>query len=139
MEITRRSDYAIRMMLALAQAGDECPVSVRTLAERQDVPYAFARAVQRDLSAAGLVNASRGASGGLCIARPADEISLLDVVTATQGASSIAVCANEPGWCDRSAACAVHRVWQDADKLVSDYLGTKTLGGLLSESSPPDP
>jgi len=132
-DITRRTDYAIRMMVALAEAGDACPVSVRTLAEAQSVPYAFARAVQRDLMAAGLVSATRGAAGGLCLARPASGITLLEVVEATQGPPSIAVCVNHPEWCDRSGSCAVHSVWQEADALVRDHLGSRTLAGLLSE------
>ncbi len=68
MDITRRTDYAIRMLMELA-VSDECPVSVRVLAEKHAVPYAFARAVQRDLLTAGLVATTRGAAGGLCCHR----------------------------------------------------------------------
>lgn len=133
MDITRRTDYAIRMMVALADAGDACPVSVRTLAETQGVPYAFARTVQRDLMAAGLVQATRGVRGGLCLARPASAVTLLEVVEATQGTPSIAVCSNNPEWCVRSGSCAVHSVWQEADALVRDHLASRTLEGLISK------
>jgi Rrf2 family protein len=132
MDITRKSDYAIRMMTALATAGSECPVSVRELAEAQSVPYAFARSVQRDLMAAGLVTVTRGASGGMCLARPAAEITLLDVVESIQGQLSISVCANDPEWCARSGGCATHGVWLQADKLVRDLLAGRTLAGLHS-------
>lgn len=131
MEITRRTDYGIRMLLALAEAEESCPISVRELAEIQGVPYAFARAVQRDLAAAGLVTVRRGAAGGLCLARPPSDITLLDAVVATQGEPTVAVCAADPGWCARSGGCTVHRVWHDADMLLREYLGTKTLAGLL--------
>jgi Rrf2 family protein len=130
MDITRKSDYAIRMMAALASAGSECPVSVRELAETQAVPYAFARAVQRDLQSAGLVIATRGSAGGLCLARPADEITLLDIVESMQGRLSVAVCANDPAWCARSGGCGTHGVWKQADELVRGLLGSKTLAGL---------
>jgi Rrf2 family protein len=132
-DISRRTDYAIRMMVALAEAGDACPVSVRALAEAQSIPYAFARAVQRDLMAAGLVFATRGAAGGLCIAKPASDVTVLEVVEAIQGPPSIAVCVNNPEWCGRSSSCAVHSVWQEADALVRDHLGSRTLAGLLSK------
>jgi Rrf2 family protein len=131
-EITRRTDYAIRMMTALAGAGAACPVSVRALAEAQGVPYAFARTVQRDLMAAGLVVATRGAAGGLCLTRPAADITLLEIVGATQGVPSIATCSADPTWCGRSGSCSAHHVWCEIDALVREQLGNKTLEGLTS-------
>jgi Rrf2 family protein len=129
--ITRRTDYAIRMMTALAEAGANCPVSVRSLAEAGGVPYSFARAVQRDLVAGGLVEATRGVAGGLCLARPSGEITLLQIVETTQGALSMSVCVNDPEWCGRSGSCATHRVWCETDALVREHLGKKTLAGLV--------
>lgn len=133
MEITRRTDYAIRLMQELARRTDSGPVSVRALAEKQGVPYAFARAVQRDLSAAGLIVTSRGAKGGARLARSADEIDLLQVITATQGLPSVSVCAQDPEWCCYSGSCSVHQVWRGADELLRGYLGSKTLAGLISD------
>ena len=130
MEVSRRTDYAIRILLELARS-DGGPVSVRTLARRQDVPYAFARGIQRELVAAGLVESRRGAHGGIVLARPAETISLLDVVEAMQGAPSCSVCTSDPDWCDRMGDCAVHSVWSEADEMVSEYLGSKSLAGLI--------
>lgn len=131
MEISRRTDYAIRMMMALAEAADTCPISVRVLSEAQGVPYAFARAVQRDLVAAGLAESTRGSAGGLCLQRPAGEITLLDIVAATQGAPTVAVCASNPSWCGRSASCRVHAVWCEADDILRRYLEGRTLADLV--------
>ena len=132
MEITRRTDYGIRLLLELARAGGG-PVSVRELAEQQSVPYAFARAVQRDLSAAGLITTVRGAKGGAVLAREPREITLLDAVSATQGTPSVSVCSHDSAWCSRSGSCAVHTVWCGADTMLRDYLSEKTLAGLLKQ------
>jgi Rrf2 family protein len=132
MEITRRTDYAIRILMELARSGGG-PVSVRTLAETQHVPYAFARSIQRDLAAAGLVESRRGAAGGAVLTRSASEITLLDVAKATQANTSCAVCTNDPTWCVQSGRCVVHRVWQEADEMMADYLGTKSLAGLIGQ------
>jgi Rrf2 family protein len=132
MEIRRRTDYAIRMLLELARSGGG-PVSVRRLSEVQDVPYAFARGIQRDLAAAGLVGTRRGASGGAVLSRKPDEISLLDVVRATQATTSCAVCTSDPTWCKRMGGCAVHRVWRDVDEMVGKYLEGQSLAGLVSQ------
>ena len=132
MEITRRTDYSIRMLQELVRCGGG-PVSVRELAERQHVPYAFARAVQRDLVGAGFITTVRGAKGGAVLARDADTITLYDVVTAMQGAPSVAVCAHDPAWCEFSGGCAVHTVWCEADEMLRAFLGSKTLAGLSVE------
>jgi Rrf2 family protein len=129
-EVSRRTDYAIRILLELARS-DGAPVSVRSLAETEDVPYAFARGIQRELVAAGLVESRQGAHGGIFLARPAEQISLHEVVEALQGAPSCSVCTSDPGWCKRVGGCAVHGVWAEADKMVSEYLGTKSLAGLI--------
>ena len=130
MEVSRRTDYAIRMLLELARSDGE-PVSVRALAETQGVPYAFARGIQRGLVSAELVESRRGAHGGIILARPAEEVSLLDVVEALQGEPSCSVCTSDPGWCQRMGGCSVHHVWSEADRMVSEYLGSKSLAGLI--------
>lgn len=132
MEITRRTDYAIRMLMELARSGGG-PVSIRSLAQSQDVPYAFARGIQRDLAAAGLVESRRGAAGGAVLARSPAEITLLDVVHATQTKSSCSVCTNDPTWCDRMNGCSVHGVWREADEMMASYLGSKSLEGLIGQ------
>jgi len=132
-EITRRTDYGIRLLLQLVGSGGG-PVSVRELAEQQGVPYAFARAVQRDLLVAGLITTTRGARGGATLSRAPEEITLLDVVQATQGTPSVSVCSHDPTWCARSGTCTVHSVWCGADSLLRRYLGSKTLAGLVDET-----
>ncbi len=130
MEVTRRTDYAIRLLLELARVGGG-PLSVRELADRQGVPYAFARGIQRELVKAGLAVARRGAQGGIALARPAADITLLDIASAMQGDVSCSVCSRDPKWCDRMGGCEVHKVWREVDSMVGEYLATKSLAGLL--------
>jgi len=128
-EITRRTDYAIRLLLELVRSGGG-PLSVRELAERQQVPYAFARSVQRDLVSAGFVTTIRGAKGGAVLGKGADEVTLYDVVHAIQGEPTVAVCASHPEWCAMSGTCTVHGVWCEADEMLGEFLKSKTLAGL---------
>ncbi len=130
MRVSRRTDYAIRILLELVRS-DGTPLSVRALAESQDVPYAFARGIQRELVGAGLVESRRGAHGGIVLARPAETITLLDVVVALQGEPSCSACTSDPNWCKRFSGCSVHGVWSEADRMVSEYLGSKSLAGLI--------
>lgn len=86
-DISARTDYAVRAMLALAQAQAEGagPLSVEALAQRQDLPRKFLEAIVADLRAAGLVVSTRGARGGYTLARAASEVSLGDVFRAVDG------------------------------------------------------
>lgn len=132
MEITRRTDYAVRMVLELARRGGK-PLSVRVLAESQDIPYAFARGIQRDLTTAGLVRTQRGAYGGAVLARAPNDISLLDVIRATQSTQSGAVCTRDSASCERMGNCSVHPVWREADEMMTGFLGSKSLVGLIDK------
>lgn len=120
------------MLLALAEADTQRPVSVRELAETSDVPYSFARTVQRDLAQAGFVNTARGPAGGLTLARPAAEVTLLDIIRAVQGEPTLSPCTREKNWCQREGTCPVHSVWHETDAQLRDILGNKTLAGLLA-------
>lgn len=87
MDISARTDYAVRAMLTLAgaQRDGAGPVSVETLAQRQDLPRRFLEAIAADLRGAGLVVSTRGARGGYALSRPSGAISLGDVFRAVDG------------------------------------------------------
>ncbi len=87
MDISARTDYAVRAMLILARAQheDSGPVSVDALARAQDLPRKFLEAIVADLRAADLVVSTRGARGGYTLARPASGVSLGDVFRAVDG------------------------------------------------------
>jgi Rrf2 family protein len=86
-DISARTEYAVRAMLALAQAQADAvgPLSVDTLAQRQDLPRKFLEAIVADLRTAGLVVSTRGARGGYTLARPASGITVGDVFRAVDG------------------------------------------------------
>ena len=132
MAISRRTDYALRLVAIMAASGDE-PISVRTASEAQGVPYAFARSIQHDLTLAGIVTARRGSHGGVVLARPASELTVLDIIEAMQGRLTMSVCAVDDDWCPRSDHCAFHELWIGADKILRDYLASYTIESLASD------
>ncbi len=88
MDISAKTDYAVRALLAIAAEAstpDERPVSVEELATRQDLPRKFLEAIVADLRRAGLVTSRRGPSGGYALARAAADITLGDVFRAVDG------------------------------------------------------
>ena len=87
MDISARTDYAIRALLMLAQEAQSAgaPISVETLARRQTLPRKFLEAILRDLRRAGIVDSQRGPTGGYTLSRPAAQISLGAIFRAVDG------------------------------------------------------
>ena len=127
MLITRRTDYAIRIMRTIAENESGRPISVREIAERDTVPYQFARRITYDLANAGLVKVTRGARGGADLARPADKIPLLDIIVVGQGVPICSRCSAGNGWCENEDSCSVKTALEELDVIVTDYLRDLTL------------
>lgn len=87
MDISARTDYAVRVMLTLAQAQAQgvARLPAEEAAVRQDLPRKFLEAILADLRRAGLVTSARGAAGGYALAHPADRIALGDIFRAVDG------------------------------------------------------
>jgi len=85
MRISAKVDYAIRAALELASAGDDEPVKGDDISEAQDIPLKFLENILGELKHHGIIASRRGAHGGYWLAKPADEVSLGDVVRAVEG------------------------------------------------------
>jgi Rrf2 family protein len=83
--LSAKADYAIRAAVELAAAGDDAPVKGERIASAQEIPPKFLENILLDLKQSGLIASRRGAEGGYWLARPADEISLADVIRAVEG------------------------------------------------------
>jgi Rrf2 family protein len=84
MRVSAKADYAVRAAAELA-AADEGPVKGERLAEAQEIPLQFLEHILLEMKHAGIVRARRGAKGGYWLARPADSITIADVVRAVEG------------------------------------------------------
>src|SRR5213594_1547420 len=86
MMFSTRAEYGVRVMVELARRGDEEPVSLAEIADGDGLPLAYLEHLAARLRKAGLVQSRRGARGGYLLARPADEITMAEVVEALEGA-----------------------------------------------------
>ncbi len=85
MRVSAKAVYAVRAAAELAAAGDDGPVKGERLAEAQDIPLQFLEHILLELKHHGIVRARRGAKGGYWLARPAEEVTIADVVRAVEG------------------------------------------------------
>ena len=126
LELTRRGDYAVRAMLALARP-DAHQLTAAALADATAIPGNYVPQVMGDLVRAGLVANRRGRNGGYRLARPAREVSLLDIVEAVEGDGRRRTCVLRGGPCRREGACDVHDAFFRAQEAVFGTLAGVSL------------
>jgi Rrf2 family protein len=131
MQITRQADYALRAMLYLARLEPKERAATSRIAEEQEIPPSFLAKIISQLSIAGLINTSRGARGGVSLARAPQEISLLDVVEAIDGPITLNECVSDPSVCSFGDNCPIHEVWCEAKAELVKKLRASTFDKLL--------
>jgi Rrf2 family protein len=85
MRISAKADYAVRAAVELAAATDEKPVKAERIATAQDIPLNFLENILGELRHAGVVRSHRGADGGFRLAKPADQLTIADIIRAVEG------------------------------------------------------
>lgn len=134
MELTRRCDYAFRILRSAYRHQDNY-VSIAEVAEEELIPYAFARTIQHELATAGYLRTVRGAKGGLVLDCKPEDVTLLDVMHALQGPLDLAACVADPDSCPMVAQCTINRVWIAADKVLESLLAALTLQDVFEGTS----
>ena len=130
--IKRETDYACRVILHLALLPEGARVTAQDIARRRIIPRAMVRRVITRLAAAHLVTTTRGQGGGLSLARPASEVSLLNVVEAMEGTLALNACVVDLHSCSLKKVCSVHAEWCRVRELVAAELGTATFDKLAA-------
>jgi len=114
MQITRQADYAVRAVLYLARLGQDERAATSQVAQEQHIPPSFLAKIISQLSIAGLLHTSRGARGGVTLAREPKDITLLEVIEAIDGPIMLNECVGETGSCTFDEDCPLRPVWCDA-------------------------
>ena len=122
MQITRQADYALRAMLYLTRLEPDQKASTSQIATEQNIPLSFLAKIISQLSIAGLIQTSRGAKGGVSLARPAQEISMLQVVEAIDGPVQMNICTYSADECVFGRECPIHNVWCNIQDDIIDKL-----------------
>lgn len=136
MNISAKSDYAVRAMLSLAADAGTRPVKGDTLATAQDIPAKFLENILIDLRRAGLVVSQRGADGGYRLGRPAGDITLADIIRAVDGplANIRGVRPDQATY--HGAAEPLQRVWVAMRAALRSVLEAVTLADVISGDLP---
>ncbi len=133
MTISTRGRYATRIMVLLA-GEPERPLTKFEIADAEDITAAYVQQLMLALKLAGLVRSHRGRVGGFSLARPAETITVADVLGAVEGEVLPAPC-RSTGHCKRASTCPTRPLWEKAADLLDELFGRTTIADLAASAA----
>jgi Rrf2 family protein len=119
-------------MVYLALYDGDRPARKWEIAETEGIPADYVEQLLSKLRTAGLVKSRRGAKGGFLLGRDAAEITVSDVLAATEGPMALVHCLDEG--CERTSECVTRAVWQEASDALDGVFSRKTIAGLAGSA-----
>jgi Rrf2 family protein len=133
-KVSTRGDYASRALLSLVLHSDGSPTSVRDIADRTSLPQPYLEQILLALKGAGIVRSKRGVGGGYVLSRPAEEITLAQIVSAVDGPIAIGDFGepHQNGACDHEGQCVLLAVWANVGEHMRQLLEGQTLADMAA-------
>lgn len=134
MQFNQATDYAFRVIMHLAALPEGEIANSQTIAEEQNIPAGFLQKIMRSLTKSQVVNSYRGVDGGFALAKPAEEISLLDIITIMEGPVDLQRCLKDNS-CNKGCApqCPVHKSLSIIQSDLTQALGKVTFAKLIEK------
>lgn len=134
MRLTTRGRYAVTALLDLALQPVDQTITLAEIAARQSISVAYLEQLFAKLKRHGLVSSVRGANGGYRLARPAQDIAVLQIIEAVNESVDATRCDHKSN-CQNGAMCLTHDLWQDLSSHIEDYLAGITLASLVDRKN----
>ena len=138
MKISTKGRYGLRIMTDLAVNGNEGLVSLKDIAAREHLSEKYLEQIINQLSKHGLVKSTRGAKGGYHLTRSPDEITVEDILKATEGSLAPVACAEDNGKCENYCDCVTSFIWTQMYDAVMGVVEKITLKDLVEKSTSVD-
>ena len=146
MVVSTKGRYALRVMLALAQAAREQQttesyvpgpyVSLKEISEQQKISRKYLESIMTVLSKAGLVDGNRGKGGGYRLNRPPEAYPISEILSLTEGSLAPVNCLSDgQALCPNAAHCPTLPLWQELDALIADFFHRRTLADLMKNTA----
>ena len=134
MKLSTKGRYGLRALIDLALYSENETVSIQSIARRQNISDSYLEQLMRKLRSAGLIVSVRGAQDGYKLARPANEISVGDVLRALEGSLEAVTCGGEDNSCQGADLCVTKFVWERINSSIRDTVDSIKLSQLVEES-----
>lgn len=138
MRVTTWAEYGLIVSLSLARRVGDGPVAAREVAESERLPHDYVEQILLRLRRAGLVESVRGAKGGYLLARDPHDVSVKDVMEASEHVTFEVNCDHhqvDAHRCSPDAACSIRPVWRMLERRINDFLSGVTLADLTHDEA----
>lgn len=133
MMISTRGRYALRVMTDLAEHPDAGYIPLRQIAQRQDISEKYLESILKALVHGGLLEGVRGKGGGYRLTRPAEQVTVGNILRLTEDSLAPVACLDAGAApCPRAAACRTLPMWKRLDTLINDFFDGVTLADLIA-------
>ena len=133
MLISTKGRYALRILIDMAEHDNGDYMPLRDVARRQDISEKYLESVAKLLVRGGILTGLRGKGGGYRFQRAPDQISVGEILRLCEGTLSPVSCLGPDAVpCERAPHCATLPLWRGLDRVISDYLDSRTLADLTS-------
>jgi len=130
MRLTTKGRFAVTAMVDLAIRGGDAPVTLAGISERQKISLSYLEQLFGKLRKNNVVGSVRGPGGGYCLARPASEIAIVDIIVAVDEPLDATNC-NTQGNCQDGKPCMTHDLWCGLNEKIHEYLAGVNLQQLV--------
>lgn len=133
MKLSTRMRYGTRALVELSTVEFGSTLSIKKIAERQNLSVKYLEQIMASLKNAGIVQSVAGVHGGYKLSRPADSISIRDVFVALEGPLYMVHCVEDAKACENVHSCPTRVLWSGMSKVMTEYLSSTTLGDLAKQ------
>lgn len=132
MRLSTKSRYGIRALFDLAYHAGNMPAQIQDISRRQDISPRYLEQIFQTLKKAGILKSKRGPKGGYCLAKKPEDITLHQILRATEGDTVLVECVSDKKKkeCSFNGACVTQTVWSEAGAKLEDYFSGITLATL---------
>jgi len=134
MRLTTKGRFAVTAMIDLAMHNGKSPVTLSEISERQKISLSYLEQLFGKLRRQELVSSVRGPGGGYNLAKPTEQMSVADIITAVDEPIDATQCHGKEN-CKDDQKCITHDLWTDLNRHIFDYLRAVTLSELVSKQS----
>lgn len=131
MKISTKGRYALRVMIDLTTNSNGRFISLKDIAQRQEISNKYLEQIISLLNKAGYLETARGNTGGYKLAKKPNEYKIGDILRATEGDLAPIYCLTEEGECNRQKDCKTYSFWKGLDDVINEYIDSKTLEDLI--------
>lgn len=136
LRLSTKSQYGVRAMFELAKNYDNGPLTIKEIAEKQDVSVAYLEQLLNKLRRSKLISSRKGPGGGYSISKKPEEISINMILNALEGPVTITQCLGPSAkGCNRIEKCVTRLLWKSLGEKIEDFLETISLNDLLKEEA----